>query len=673
MTQLTGNEPGLLLYYPLDEGSGTTAMDQTANHYNGTLTSTLAGDQPAWVADPGPGAGRNVATFTSADPSATAASFTATVTWGDGHTSPGTVAPDGRGGFTVSGSNTYAQAGTYPVTVTVTDAFNGTGTGQGTADVQAGVFHFLVTGFPSPIEAGTAGTFTVTALDASGGTFTGYRGTVAFTSSDPRADLPAPYTFTDADNGTHSFTATLQTAGSQSITATDTADPSFTGTQSGIRVVPTPPVVTGTTVTPTAGRTFGVAAGFDGTDDYIQVPSTLVVGGAITVEAWVKSANVFANWARVIDFANGPSMDNIIFGWMANTGHLYFETYRNGQTIALVTPTVFPQNQWVHVAAVNDGNGMGFIYINGVLAASGPQMIPATVTRTQQWVARSNYPADSFFQGSMEELHIWNTVRSASEVQTDMTQLTGNEPGLAAYYPVDEASGNTAFDRTANHYNATLTSTLAGDQPAWVADPGPGPGRNVATFTSGDQSATASSFTATITWGDGHTSPGTVAPDGRGGFTVSGSNTYDQPGTYPTTVTVTDAFGGTGMGQGTATVTAGPGSPGGGTPGGLAVNAGGAAPLAGGSSSSAAGGGAGGSSAPATAVRTANGVTGYTGPAPAPGADGQAGLPAGQVFGAFGDGRDSFSAVGNTPGAGWVEAIDALMASLHRRRDDPVV
>jgi Concanavalin A-like lectin/glucanases superfamily len=228
---------------------------------------------------------------------------------------------------------------------------------------------------------------------------------------------------------------------------------------------------------------------------------------------------------------------------MANSGQLFFETFRDGVANMVVAPSVFPQNQWVHVAAVNDGNGMGFLYINGVLVASGPQFVPATVTRTQQWVARSNYAADAFYQGYMEELHIWNTARTAAQIQMDMNELTGNEDGLVLYYPMDEAGGSTVFDRTANHYDATLTSTSAGDQPAWVADAGPGPGRAVATFTSGDPAARPSDFTVMIDWGDGHHSPGTVAPNGRGGFTVSGSNTYAKRGKYTVTVEIIDKFG----------------------------------------------------------------------------------------------------------------------------------
>jgi len=93
-----------------------------------------------------------------------------------------------------------------------------------------------VAGFPSPGTAGVAGAFTVTARDNAGKTMTGYTGTVHFTSSDPQAVLPADYTFTSTDQGVHTFSATLKTAGTQSIAVTDKNTPTFTGAQSGITV-----------------------------------------------------------------------------------------------------------------------------------------------------------------------------------------------------------------------------------------------------------------------------------------------------------------------------------------------------------------------------------------------------------------------------------------------------
>ena len=61
-----------------------------------------------------------VATFTDANAGAPASDFTATINWGDGVTSSGTV--NGSGGkYTVGGSHTYAGAGSYTVTVSIHD------------------------------------------------------------------------------------------------------------------------------------------------------------------------------------------------------------------------------------------------------------------------------------------------------------------------------------------------------------------------------------------------------------------------------------------------------------------------------------------------------------------------------------------------------------------------
>ena len=78
----------------------------------------------------------------------------------------------------------------------------------------------------------------VTARDANGNIATWYTGTVVFGSSDSRAALPATYTFTAADKGVHTFAATLVTAGTQSITAEDTATGGLSGSEAGIAVNP---------------------------------------------------------------------------------------------------------------------------------------------------------------------------------------------------------------------------------------------------------------------------------------------------------------------------------------------------------------------------------------------------------------------------------------------------
>ncbi len=137
-----------------------------------------------------------------------------------------------------AGSHTFSitlkTAGSQ--TITATDTSSGSITGSATVTVSAAaVSGFQVTGFPSPATAGVAGTFTVTAVDSYGNPLTSYSGTVHFTSSDPKAILPANASIT-AGKGT--FSATFETAGTESLTVTDTSHTTMTGTLTGILVNP---------------------------------------------------------------------------------------------------------------------------------------------------------------------------------------------------------------------------------------------------------------------------------------------------------------------------------------------------------------------------------------------------------------------------------------------------
>jgi hypothetical protein len=181
-----------------------------------------------------------------------------------------------------------------PQTITVSDASTGTPPGtptgtQATTVTPASAASYSVTGFPTTTTAGVAHAFTVAARDAFGNVATGYTGTATFTSSDPIASVPANYTFTAADAGMHSFSATLKRAGSQFIEAIDTLASSFIGAESGIVVTPAavsqfafsgPTSVTkgvGFKITVTAEDAFGnLNAGYRGS---VHLASTDPTGG----------------------------------------------------------------------------------------------------------------------------------------------------------------------------------------------------------------------------------------------------------------------------------------------------------------------------------------------------------------------------------------------------------
>ena len=130
--------------------------------------------------------------FTDGNPLATAADFTATITWGDSTTSAGTVTAAG-GGFTATDSHTYADEGSYPVSVTVTNTGGSTTSASGPATVA-----------DAPLAAGalTIGT--------------GVAGVTA---------APLTFSFTDANPAApvSDFTATINWGDSTTSTGTITA------------------------------------------------------------------------------------------------------------------------------------------------------------------------------------------------------------------------------------------------------------------------------------------------------------------------------------------------------------------------------------------------------------------------------------------------------------------
>ena len=70
---------------------------------------------------------QDVATFNDTDSTAVASDFVATIVWGDGGSStPGTITEDASSLFHVSGTHTYAQAGSFPITVMIKDLTNAT-------------------------------------------------------------------------------------------------------------------------------------------------------------------------------------------------------------------------------------------------------------------------------------------------------------------------------------------------------------------------------------------------------------------------------------------------------------------------------------------------------------------------------------------------------------------
>ena len=171
----------------------------------------------------------------------------------------------------------------------------------------------------------------------------------------------------------------------------------------------------------TAGK-INNAVSLSGTTNYATLPTGVVAGlGNCTLSIWVK-LNSFSTWARILDFGTGTT------NFMFLTAQ-YTTTSPNAAkpSFGIRTPSVSDQsinsslaltaNVWTHVALTFSGN-TATMYINGVVAGTNSAMTltPSSLgLTTQNYLGRSQFSADPYLNGAVDEFQIYGRALSAAE------------------------------------------------------------------------------------------------------------------------------------------------------------------------------------------------------------------------------------------------------------------
>jgi len=181
-------------------GTATATVSSTANVAGTGLTAFPT----TFAATEGTAFNGTVATFTDSRAGAGPADFTASINWGDGSTTPGTITANGGGVFSVSGMHTYADEGTFSVPVQIKDNVSMmTANATSTANVAEGD---ALTGHPV--------TFTPTAAIP-------FTGTVATFTDTDTANVPSDFT-ASINWGDATITPGTVTGGSGTFTVSGT-------------------------------------------------------------------------------------------------------------------------------------------------------------------------------------------------------------------------------------------------------------------------------------------------------------------------------------------------------------------------------------------------------------------------------------------------------------------
>ncbi|NOY80785.1 MAG: hypothetical protein GXP31_07245 [Kiritimatiellaeota bacterium] len=393
---LTGFETGLAGYWQFNDGSGTTAADTSGNGHAGTLKNM----DPAtdWVDSSVP--------VSAGSSNTQIVTGTGTVTFADTGLSMNVTAKNGATTFVVS--HLEAAPNQRPAGTALADeywvlhAYDG---GTFTTDLTVGG-QDLLTGDDQTTPARVR-------LHYRDATADGDWGALALGENvDANAD-----------------TATFRRVG-------DTGQ--LVLTHDPVRIGP------------------DTALDFDGANDYVACGTGIDLNTtSFTIEFWAQRKST-GEWNFVAGTGNGTNYGELQIAFQPDN-RFTFAFYGDD----FDTAAAYTDGDWHHWACVYDtSTNTRSIYRDGVLIGRNTAAEDLQIAAGEPfYIARRGGADQGWFPGSLDEMRVWSTARTATEIREHMYHpLLGNEAGLMAYWRFDDGAGTTLTDATGNGHNGTLTN-----------------------------------------------------------------------------------------------------------------------------------------------------------------------------------------------------------------------
>jgi hypothetical protein len=463
---------------------------------------------------------QTVATFTDPGGPEGLSNYSANIDWGDGFTSVGTISFNSTSGvFTVAGSHTYAEEGNPNITVTIHHA---------TANDAVVTSNANVTDAPLTVQ-GTSFNST------EGSPFAGVVAT--FTDADPNgttSEYSAVITW--GDGNTSSGIIVAGPGNAFSVTGSHTY--AEEGSQAvGVTVTDKGGSSNSTTSTATIGD-----AVLSGSPAFVQAQEGATFSGLVATFTDANAGATAGDFSAVINWGDGQMSNATLItangsgGFDVVGSHSYSEE-GNFSVQIQISDVGGKHTQVNSFALVSDAP----------LSAAGQGISPVEGTSFAGTVATFT---DADPNGTVSDYHstiIWG------DGQVTVGTVQANSSGGF------NVVGNHTYAEEGTYSIQTQISDVGGqsaaaNSTASVSDPAVAPTggftlkagetistgtQTVATFTDPAGPEPVANYSATISWGDNSSSPGTITfNSGTAVFTISGSHTYAEQGTFAITVTV---------------------------------------------------------------------------------------------------------------------------------------
>ena len=202
------------------------------------------------------------------------------------------------------------------------------------------------------------------------------------------------------------------------------------------------------------------ALGFDGGAARAVCPATpgLNLKGGLTLEAWVNPYDwggfPFGQMGFGQVLSKGPiSLQLVGVHALYNDNSLCLALEHGDGTasMSLAPAGSMVLDEWQHVAATYDTTTSTVrMWIDGVEQAVSHTVAPSggiADNATADLLLGNIVTLNKGFEGDIDEVSVWNVVREPDDIESGRDYpLFGDEPGLAAYWRMDEACGDTLED-----------------------------------------------------------------------------------------------------------------------------------------------------------------------------------------------------------------------------------
>jgi hypothetical protein len=166
----------------------------------------------------------------------------------------------------------------------------------------------------------------------------------------------------------------------------------------------------------------GQAAVFNGTNAYAELPIGALINSLsdMTISMYANFSGAGGGWQRIFDFGTGTTNYMFLCPRTGATGPMRFAIRTATVTERQLTaPTSLPTD-WHHIAIVIDSATMTMrLHLDGAVVASrATSLLPKDLgNTTQNWLGKSQFEADAYYMGSLDDFCIYNRALSVEEVR----------------------------------------------------------------------------------------------------------------------------------------------------------------------------------------------------------------------------------------------------------------